>query len=139
MTDGDLKTFGSSGHQILIELPERKSIHRIVIHQTNIEDLILYTGASKSQGDWRKVAKIKDNRQTTFEIRQAIVTDRIRMRIDGTMDDVRIAPEYVANASGLYKVNVRRGKPFAHEIELYGFKDKVSSEEKAQSDGETLF
>ena len=61
------------------------------------------------------------------------------MRIDGTMDDVRTTPEYVANASGLYKVNVRRGKPFAHEIELYGFKDKVSSEEKAQSDGETLF
>ena len=104
MTDGDLKTFGSSGHQILIELPERKAIPRIVIRQTNIEDLILYTGASKSQGDWRKVAKIKDNRQTTFEIRQAFVTDRIRMRIDGTMDDVRIAPEYVANASGLYKV-----------------------------------
>ena len=32
------------------------------------------------------------------------------MRIGGTMDDMRIAPEYVANASGLYKVNVRRGK-----------------------------
>ena len=48
MTDGDLKTFGSSGHQILIELPERKSIHRIVIHQTNIEDLILYTGARET-------------------------------------------------------------------------------------------
>lgn len=139
MIDGDLKTVGSSGHQILIELPERKAIHRIVIRQTNIEDLILYAGASKSQGDWRKVVKIKDNRQTTFEIRQAFVTDRIRMRIGGTMDDVRIAPEYVANASGLHKVNVRRGKPFAHEIELYGFKDKVASEEKTQPDGETLF
>ena len=110
MTNGDLKPVGSSGHQILIELPERKAIHRIVIRQTNIEDLILYAGASKSQGDWRKVDKIKDNRQTTFKIRQAFVTDRIRMRIGGTMDDMRIAPEYVANASGLYKVNVRRGK-----------------------------
>ena len=68
MTNGDLKTVGSSGHQILIELPERKAIPRIVIRQTNIEDLILYAGASKSQGDWRKVATIKDNRQTTFKI-----------------------------------------------------------------------
>ena len=61
------------------------------------------------------------------------------MRIGGTMDDMRIAPEYVANASGLYKVNVRRGKNFCPWDQLYGFKDKVSSEEKAQSDGETLF
>ena len=48
MTNGDLKTVGSSGHQILIELPERKAIPRIVIRQTNIEDLILYAGASKN-------------------------------------------------------------------------------------------
>ena len=61
------------------------------------------------------------------------------MRIGGTMDDVRIASEHVANASGLYKVNVRRGKPFAHGIELYGFKDKMLLEEKTQPDGETLF
>ena len=48
MIDGDLKTVGSSGHQILIELPERKAIPRIAIRQTNIEDLILYAGASKN-------------------------------------------------------------------------------------------
>ena len=42
MIDGDIKTVGSSGHQIRINLPERKTVHRLVFRQTNIQNLTLY-------------------------------------------------------------------------------------------------
>jgi len=91
MIDGNMDTVGRSGrHEVIITLPERKSIHRILLRGTNIEDYILY--ASLGSDDlWKRVIKKENNKSDMIEIRASIITDKLRFRIGGTFDDVRRA------------------------------------------------
>ena len=60
MIDGDLDTVGRRWKEIILTLPERKAIHRIVIRGTNFEDIIVYAGLGNADS-WRRIKKIKDN------------------------------------------------------------------------------
>ena len=93
MIDGNMDTVGRSGrHEVIITLPERKSIHRILLRGTNIEDYILY--ASLGSDDlWKRVIKKENNKSDMIEIRASIITDKLRFRIGGTFDDVRRAKD----------------------------------------------
>ena len=94
MVDGDIKTFGRSGHQIMINLPERKTIHRLVFRQTNIQDLTLYIDRNNDdENAWMKWEQIDANREFTFEIRKIFNAQRMRILIGATSDDQRIAEE----------------------------------------------
>jgi hypothetical protein len=106
-------------------LPIRKPIHRIVVKGTNIEDLIVYEGLG-SEGNWRKIKQVKNNKQPTIDIRVRTVTDTIRFRVGGTSDDRRVAGAYDPRYDAI-TAQVKRGRPFAQEIELYGFADKKTS------------
>ena len=87
MIDGDIKTVGSSGHQIRINLPERKTVHRLVFRQTNIQDLTLYIDRNNDdENDWMKWEQIDSNRESTFEIRKVFNAQRIRILIGATSD-----------------------------------------------------
>ncbi|MBM3241863.1 hypothetical protein FJZ31_36800 [Candidatus Poribacteria bacterium] len=136
MIDGDMNTVGISGrHEVIITLPERKSIHRILIRGTNIEDYILY--ASKgSEDNWKQVGKKKNNKSDTIDIRVSAVTDKLRFRIGGTFDDVRRAKDpYAYQLTGQRDIPIKRAAVSVREIELYGFAEK----EKKQKEGEYLF
>ncbi|MCZ6680134.1 MAG: hypothetical protein O7E52_23130 [Candidatus Poribacteria bacterium] len=122
MIDGDLETVGRAGREIILTLPTRKSIHRVVIRGTNIEDVILYAGLG-GEGNWRKVKQLKNNRESTIDLRVSFVTDRIRLRVGGTFDDQRIAGAYSAQRNAIISQR-KLGSPTAQEIELYGFVDK---------------
>ena len=119
MIDGDIETFGSSGHRILINLPERKTIHRLVFRQTNIQDLTLYIDRNNDdESDWLKWEQIDANRELTFEIRKVFTAKRMRILIGATSDDKRIAREIVGTRTGIYNKTVQQGVPLVHEIEL---------------------
>ena len=127
MTDGNLETVGTAKqHWIVVTLPVRKSIHRIVIRETNIEDFIVYEN-SGGEGDWKRIDKIKNNRQSTIDMRVSVVTDGIRLKIGGTFDDERVAGQYYHQTGSVRNRQVKRGYPSAQEIELYGFVQKKTS------------
>jgi hypothetical protein len=136
MIDGNMDTVGISGrHEVIITLPERKPIHRILIRGTNIEDYILYASKS-SEGNWKQIDKKKNNKSDTIDIRVNVVTDKLRFRIGGTFDDVRRAKDpYAYQLTGQRDIPVKRAAVSVREIELYGFAEK----EKKQKEEEYLF
>ncbi|MDE0297418.1 MAG: hypothetical protein OXN17_02150 [Candidatus Poribacteria bacterium] len=124
MIDGDLETVAvSQGRNIVVNLPTRKTIHRIVIRETNIEDLIVYHKIG-GEGEWKRIDKIKKKRPSTIDMRVSVVTDAIRIRVGGTFDDERIAGQYSYQIGAVRNRQVKRGAPAAKEIELYGFVQK---------------
>ena len=140
MIDGDIKTVGSSGYQVRINLPERKTIHRLVFRQTNIQDLTLYIDRNNDdENDWMKWEQIDSNRESTFEIRKVFNAQRIRILISATSDDQRIAEKFTHSRTGIHRQTVKRGAPFVHEIELYGFKVKDSPPVETHAENDELF
>jgi len=131
MIDGDLETVGRRWKEIILTLPERKAIHRIIIRGTNFEDIIVYAGLGNVDS-WRKIKKIKDNQGAIIDFRTTCVTDAIRFRIGGTLDDKRVGKDFRSATS--LDPNVRRysgierGYPYAQEIELYGLIDADPSQ-----------
>ena len=126
MIDGDLDTVGRRWKEIILTLPERKAIHRIVIRGTNFEDIIVYAGLGNADS-CRSIKKIKDNQSTTIDFRATCVTDAIRFRIGGTLDDKRVGKDFRSAMSIDPNVRrysgIKRGYPYAQEIELYGLVD----------------
>jgi hypothetical protein len=122
MIDGDLGTGNKAGHRIIVTLPTRKPIHRVVIRGTNIEDVIVYQGLG-GQGHWKVVKQVKNNREPTLDLRVSAVTDRIRLQVGGTFDDQRMPG--VPTPSGVMRGRqVKRANTLIHEIELYGLENK---------------
>jgi len=137
MIDGKRETIGKTGREIIIELPERKSIHKIIIYDTNIEDLILYKWTGNK---WIKETKVINNNTNKIEIRTGIATKKIRFRIGETFDDERIARKISPVTGKVVGDRVKLGNPVASEIELYGFvrSDKSTEKEKPKEE-EMLF
>lgn len=135
MIDGDMDTVGRSRrHEIIITLPELKSIHRIVIRGTNIEDFIL-DASTGSKGNWKRVTKLKNNRLDTIDIRVSVITNELRFRIGGTHDDKRMA-RVPSNVPGRMMKQIKRGDVLVKELELYGLAD---SKGQVKEDDEPLF
>ena len=67
VVDGDLSTI-SNNTRIVISLPEKKSIRRIVIHNTNISNFILYEYKGK-EGDWKIIDSFKGNKEPKIIVR----------------------------------------------------------------------
>ena len=125
MIDGDLGTGNKAGHRIIVTLPTRKSIHRVVIRGTNIEDVIVYQGLSGlgGQGHWKVVKRLKNNRESTLDLRVRAVTDRIRLQVGGTFDDQRL-PGVPTTRGVMTGRQIKRANTVIHEIELYGLAAK---------------
>lgn len=137
MIDGDLETGNKAGHRIIVTLPTRKSIHRVVLRGTNIEDVIVYQGLGGlgGQGHWKVVKRVKNNREPTLDLRVSAVTNQIRLQVGGTFDDQRM-PGVPTPSGGM--THVKRGNTLIHEIELYGFakKDGKNRENTVHVEGE---
>jgi hypothetical protein len=133
--DGDLNTV-SSNTRILISLPERKSIRKIVIYSPNISNFILYESAGK-EGEWRVIKSVKgykqpkvgvdENELSRVVVNAQVTTDKIRMFITDTRGTRFAGPGSLRDVYG--NVNIfshqRDALPQIQEIELYGLVDKV--------------
>ena len=128
MIDGDVKTRGyAQGRWIHLNLPTRKAIHRITIRGTNIINAMIYQKLD-GEGRWQAIQQIQNNESPIIERRvNGIVTDAIRIYISGTTDDEKGANRYDPRR-GQIVPQIKLGRAFAHEIEVYGFVSKGKQE-----------
>ena len=122
--------------EAIIHLPEKRSIYRIVIHSTNLEDFELQ--AFDSLGEWKKIYDRRTNKDRVIDIRlnKVVTTTGIKLLVRRTTDDaaqrrenLKLRRENVETPDG----GRRRGRYLYHltgpttalakiaEIELYGY------------------
>ena len=128
MIDGDVKTKGyAKGRWIHLNLPNRKAIHRITLRGTNITRAMIYEKL-EGEGRWHAIQQIEYNESPVIDRRvSGVVTDAIRIYISGTADDEKKASQYDPRR-GTIVPQIKLGRPYVHEIEVYGFVSKEKSE-----------
>ncbi len=124
MIDGDVKTRGyAQGRWIHLNLPTQKAVHRITIHGTNIINAMVYEKL-EGEGRWRAIQQIQNNESPIIKMRfSGVVTDAIRIYISGTTDDEKEASKYDPRRGAIVP-QIRLGRAFIHELEVYGFVSK---------------
>ncbi len=138
MIDGDMDTAGKMlfpesvyggraivgafpNAEVMITLPEKKSISKIVIHSDDLEDFNVYAsvGIIGGKEDWKLIKEFTKNKDKEIVIRTSVLTDKILIRAKGKMplestESVRVLGGVVRQRKVI--------EPEIKEIELYGFK-----------------
>ncbi|MBM3214402.1 hypothetical protein FJZ36_05760 [Candidatus Poribacteria bacterium] len=128
--DGDAATFEEMSREIEVRLPEPRPIRRIVIRNTNFEDVIVYVGGPGGEGDWKIQTQIRQNKNTTITIPLSLMTDRIRFRIGGTLDDsIGPAQPIIVEGIEIRRSTLHQARPKAGEVEIYGFRTKREADD----------
>ena len=142
--DGNVKTVGQSQYvessspdsvrgsstlsESVITLPEPKSIHRVVIHSTNLDAFDLWV--ADAQGRWEKIKEVKSNKEPVIALRlnRTVRTAGIKIRVRRTSDDSEMRRKNV-QAVGVYRVFSGKTHALAQiaEVELYGFVPKTDA------------
>lgn len=124
MIDGDISTIGKTNPtnlansqsgknalpEVVITLPEKKIIRKVVIHSDNIKKFNLYAdkGSSPISGtDW-KLVKEKQNAKSgkiVVPIFSSFPTDRIRLVVLGTTDDASFTRNEIELAAQICSVS----------------------------------
>ena len=150
MIDGKLNTIGETtfpagsqgfvganpASQVVITLPEKKVIRRIVVHSDNLTEFDIFAdkGSIAVDADWQLIKDVKSVKSNPIKISLLIPfpTDRIRLRVLGTKDDALLSRQERARSAGRgWNVGSRRAVGKIREIELYGYKtsEQVAVEE----------
>ena len=150
MIDGKLNTVGetsfpasmegfmgaNAASQVVITLPEKKVIRRIVIHSDNLSQFDVYAdkGSIAVDADWQLIKDVKSVKTSPIQVSLLIPfpTNRIRVRVLGTKDDALLNRQQRARSGGFRGWNAnRRAAAKIREIELYGYKtaEQVEAEE----------
>ena len=148
IVDGDPKTIGQSQYveaspdvvqsahassESVIFLPVPQTIHRVVIHSSNMEAFDIWI--ADNQGRWERIKEIKSIQQKIIDVRlnRAVRTTGVKIRIRKTSDDAELRQKNIQRVRGwrIYSGHVRAPAKIS-EIELYGFASKQDVEE-AQS------
>lgn len=152
MIDGKLNTIGETtfpegsqgfyganpASEVVITLPEKKVIRRIVVHSDNLTEFDIHAdkGSIAVETDWQLIKEIKSVKKNPIQISLLIPfpTDRIRLRVLGTKDDALLSRQQRARSGGRrgWGSGNRRAVGKIREIELYGYKStEEMAEEKA--------
>ena len=144
IVDGDLKTVGQSQYaevsadiqsyqafsESVIFLPAPQSIHRVVMHSSNVEAFDIWV--ADNQGRWGLIKEIKSVKQKVTDVRlnRAIRTAGIKIRIRRTSDDAELRQKNLQRVRGwvFYTGHIRAPAKIS-EIELYGFASKQDVED----------
>ena len=151
--DGKLNTIGETtfpagsqgfvganpASQVLITLPEKKIIRRIVIHSDNLSEFDIYVdkGSIAVDADWQLIKDVRSVKENPIKISLLIPfpTDRIRLRVLGTKDDALLSRQERARSGGRgWNIGSRRAVGKIREIELYGYKTAEQMEEAQVTD-----
>jgi hypothetical protein len=141
MIDGNLNTIGETtfpagtdtafgsnpASEVIITLPEKKVIRRIVIHSDTLRtfDIFADQGGIIVDQDWKLIKEIKSVKSSLIEIPilVPIPTNRIRLRVLSTTDDAGLKRSQRARSGGRNQFGQnRRAQAKIKEIELYGYK-----------------
>ena len=144
IVDGDLKTVGQSQYaevsadiqsyqafsESVIFLPDPQSIHRVVLHSSNVEAFDIWT--ADNQGRWGLIKEIKSVKQKVTDVRlsRAVRTAGVKIRIRRTSDDAELRQKNLQRVRGwvFYKGHIRAPAKIS-EIQLYGFASKRDMED----------
>ena len=145
IVDGDLKTIGQSQYaeassdtvqshhassESVIFLPDPQSIHRIVMHSSNVEAFDIWV--TDNQGRWGRIKEIKSVEQEVIDVRlnRAVHTSGVKIRIRRTSDDAELRQKNIQRVRGwrVYSGHVKAPAKIS-EIELYGFISKQDVED----------
>ena len=143
--DGDLKTVGQSQYvepssdvvqshhassESVILLPVAKSIHRVVLHSSNVQAFDIWV--ADNQGGWGRIKEIKSVKQKVIDVRlnRAVRTSGVKVRIIRTSDDAALRQKNIQRVRGwrIYSGHVRAPAKIS-EIELYGFASRKDGED----------
>ena len=153
MIDGKLNTIGETtfpagsqgfiganpASQVVITLPEKKTIRRIIVHSDNLSEFDIYAdkGSIAVDADWQLIKDVRAVKENPIKISLLIPfpTDRIRLRVLGTKDDALLSRQERARSGGRgWNIGSRRAVGKIREIELYGYKTAEQVEEEQATD-----
>ncbi len=151
MIDGNMNTIGESSFpaeatfgssppsEVIITLPEKKVIRRIVIHSENIKtfDVFADKGGIIVEQDWKLIKDVKSVKTNPIEIPVLVPfpTNRIRVRILSTKDDANLKRRQRARTGGrVFFGENRRAQAKIREIELFGYKTVEQTKESNAAD-----
>jgi len=99
--------------EVEITFPEKKSIHKIVIHSEKLEDfkVLALTGPGEN---WDLLAEIDSNKEKMVVIKASAMTNKIKIRARGIPSS--------AGDGSLHSIKV--AEPEIQEIEIYGYAAK---------------
>lgn len=130
----------NAASQVIVTLPEKKVIRRIVIHSDNLSQFDIYAdkGSITANEDWQLIKDVKSVKEHPIKVSLLIPfpTNRIRLRVLGTKDDALLNRQQRARSGGFRGWNAnRRAAAKIREIELYGYKtaEQVEAEEASES------
>lgn len=153
MIDGKLNTIGETtfpagsqgfiganpASQVIVTLPEKKIIRRIIVHSDNLSEFDIYAdkGSIAVDADWQLIKDVRSVKENPIKISLLIPfpTDRIRLRVLGTRDDALLSRQERARSGGRgWNIGSRRAVGKIREIELYGYKTPEQMEEEQATD-----
>lgn len=147
--DGNLNTIGeavfpgnvvgmSPASEVVITLPEKKNIRRIVVYSDNVIEFDVFVSKDSISTDrnWTLVKEIKNARSNpiTVSVLTPHPTDRVRLRVIKTSDDAAKSREFTSRNPGFIRASNRRSVGKFQEIELYGYKTSAQVEVDQETD-----
>ena len=153
MIDGKMNTIGETtfpagsqgfiganpASQVIVTLPEKKIIRRIIVHSDNLSEFDIYAdkGSIAVDADWQLIKDVRSVKENPIKISLLVPfpTDRIRLRVLGTKDDALLSRQERARSGGRgWNIGSRRAVGKIREIELYGYKTAEQVEEEQATD-----
>lgn len=126
---------------VIVTLPEKKRIYRIILHSENLRHFVIYIdkGRVSSDEDWQRVTEMEDVRTSLIDLKlkTPYLTDKMKIRIIKTNPQVRKSKSFsLSTMSGSGRLDrsilTNRNLPShapgrIREIEIYGL---ITSEQK---------
>lgn len=119
MIDGDINTIGETSTtnktnsrvgsspppEVIVSLPDKKVIRKIIIHSDNIKKFRLYAdkgGSAISETDWFMIKEVQSVRTNPIvvPVLYSFPTDKIRVAVLETTDDAALSRKSNANRIG---------------------------------------
>ena len=123
----DTRRFVRGGSEVVVTLPEKKRIHKILLHADNLKHIIIYAdkgGGILDGSDWQYVKEMQSIKTNPIELKVLIPypTDRIRVRVLKTTEDAQLAREKNRRFGAITFVSTTGAPGKIREIEIYGYK-----------------
>lgn len=108
--------------EVIITLPEKKSIKKIVIHSDALRDFGVLAFI-EGENQWKLIKEYKNNSVKEIIVRTSVVTDKVKIRAYGKAKFDGYVYGFAHSDTEFYALQKAKiSAPEIREIELYGYK-----------------
>ena len=127
----DEEEFVRSDSIVVVSLPEKKKIYRIILHSDNLQHFVVYVdkGRKTESEDWHRVIEMRDvmSKKIDLKLKMPYHTHQIKIRILKTHPQVQKYGVATLGSGRLDRTIFTNRRPIRlpgriQEIEIYGFK-----------------